>query len=445
MADAAFVRNFDRVAPSDELPFFLRDFKVHLWNSHDVEGRPFGELLASDAARAGVEFEVRPAKYPGIRSGLGINLSGLRPMTKYWDEIIADVDFVRRRFVARQGITELTWLQVWQLSKILSGLPSFMYARSGRSETVPVRVSGMFRAIIGIVSVVEGMLGFGTDPMEKATSAPIIDAAEKGGFLSAGGRACAGPLHMVQSFTDAVLFGAKSEVPSAIEELVGDVDQFFEYGETGILWDLANQLYRASTRQLGERAIELFRRIERHQRPASPRVTTWAHVHSSAVVHLDLGWFSIAETTIRSDQVAAAVPLIERFLGAPPADPPPPGQTEALAGAVAAVLPFAAAEDVRAVSTCWSEYLGLEQRMAGIYLMLQEKPSEGLRALGGGRSPLCHSSGPYWITHADYTKRLGATLGSVLDAAFGVVTESTADGDCKIAPAGRALGEPTPN
>jgi hypothetical protein len=417
MADS-FLRNVDRVKPAEELPLFLHDFRLHLWNSRDVERRPFGELLASEEARAGVEFDVRPSKYPGIRNGAGINLSGLRPMTEHWEAILADVDFVRTRFLARHRIKELNWFQLWQLTKTLFGMPSYMFARNGESETIPVRVSGMFRAVIGVASVVEGMLGQGVSPMGKAETAPILEHAEKGGFMSDGGRACAGPIHLVQQFTDVVIKGLPAKVPPAVEEMLGDVDLYLQYGEEGQRWDLANQLYRANCRLLAERSIAAFSRIGKNAIAADqPRAEAWAQIHRSAISHLDLGWFSIGQI-LSTEQVTAAIPLIEMFLGVEPPEPDPAAHVAVLSERVTALLPWAAPADAVELAGCWSSYVDIEQRLARVYYQIQETTPEPLRRFGARRSPLFGESGPRWPTSEDFTRRLGATVGDLFADAF---------------------------
>lgn len=432
MAELGFISNYERVKPDDELPFFLRDSKVHLWNSHDVDGRPFGELLASEAARKGVEFEVRPAKYPGVRNGTGVNLSGLRPMTKFWDEIIADTDFVRSRFMARYGLKELTYLHVWQLGKVLADLSSFIYVRRGHvSEGIPVRISGMFRAIIGVVSVCEGLITRGTSPLAPASTGPIVALAEEGAFLSNGGRSCAAPIHMVEQFTDTVIHGAKASGPSAVEELVGDVDLFLRYAELSLLWDLTSQLYRAKTRVLADRAMSLLAGLARQSRDAAQaRREPWTHATRSAIYHLDLGFFSPSGTALESAHVAGIVPLLEMVLGGfgVPLAAPKALNRDGLERAIAARLPWTSADDATALSSCWADYLALENQISAILFQLQQSTTDDLRTIEGTRSPLCHSTGPRWLTNRDFSMRLGATLGDAFELSFGARVDVSRDG-----------------
>lgn len=441
----AYWRNIEAVGPEDELPYFLRDFKFHVWNVRDAGNRPHGELLANAEARAGVEFDVRPAKFPGIRAGLGINISGLRPMTEHWPQIIADVAYMQRAYVKLVGTNQLTLFHVWQLSKIMSGLPSFVYLR-GKEKAVPVRVSAMFRGIIGIDSMTQALMAEGSSPMAPLTTEVIVDAAEKGGFLSTGGRACAGPLHMVQEFTNAVIHGTDKEgAPSAVEELCGDVDQFMRYGEIGSHWDLANHLYRASTRVLADRALAALREIETVARERKlARAIAWQQIQRSALLHMDLAFFSLLDSALRPEQIAPAIPLIEMFVGmlvGPAASAAAPSALSALTPIVSEALPWAPEGAVKTLATVWSDYLALEHRMAALCLYLQENAKTHLTSLHDrARSPMWHSSGPRWLTSSDFTDRIGATLGDVMAAAFNVEVKTRRDGAPEITPASRALG-----
>src|SRR5271166_5166633 len=133
--------------PRDALQVLDWIMSRHVHEYLDVAGRPLGEGRA--AAFRHVQTEMQPCPYAGSRyhHSKPMNVSALRQIMPAWDQIIAMLSWLGRRYRVRHQ-TEITTFE--DLSLVTSAgvfLADFLVLRQHhplQSGEIPVLISGLY-------------------------------------------------------------------------------------------------------------------------------------------------------------------------------------------------------------------------------------------------------------------------------------------------------------
>jgi hypothetical protein len=235
----------------------------------DSDGRPIGEIRASEPVRRAVTTRYVPAPYPGSRkaSGLPINASALRQVSTHWPEVLGVADTVRRAHERRWPSAVPGLFDLARLSAVGLQLPAFIHHRAGPEAptTVPAFVAASHKVLAGIFGLSKNLLldeVAGGTPYDQVPADPVQLAAiaDGRGMLvgRSGSEVCAGSPAMIDELLHLLVTGAptrSSVAPTPIRSLVPDTDRYLDYAGATIdltLWLLCLSLRsRELVRSLG--------------------------------------------------------------------------------------------------------------------------------------------------------------------------------------------------
>jgi hypothetical protein len=178
----------------------------------DVAGRPLGEGRA--AAFQHVQTEMQPCPYAGGRHhhARPMNVSALRQIMPAWEQIVAMLSWLSRRYRARhrRGITSYDDLALVTSAGVF--LADFVVLRRHkplRSGEIPTLISGLYKVCLGFqlatyLGFLRGRLADETMPTPLPDAAGFYDNLEAHELLIGEAEVCSGPAALIMEAYDAM-------------------------------------------------------------------------------------------------------------------------------------------------------------------------------------------------------------------------------------------------
>jgi len=238
-----------------------------LWRNlelRDEDGRPLEEGKAPAALLHDVPLERRTCPYVGGRHlhAHPMNTSALRQVRDHWPQILGGIHRVRSALLAGRATAPAGLDWIWELSGVLSVLPTFLAFRGGSplGGAVPALVSALYKVVVGIhhfaaelrlTSLAQGKAWTGRALEPACLHAEL----ERTGALIGPEEVCAGPPGMIEEVLAAV--GEQPPAPrddgEDLAALIGPAwSELLSFGRNALL--LRSTALIASLRQLALRA-----------------------------------------------------------------------------------------------------------------------------------------------------------------------------------------------
>jgi hypothetical protein len=206
----------------------------------DDEGRPISERRADAAVRAGVEMDMRPCPYAGIRHGKLMNLSALAQITHYYNPVMAEIAAFRR-----QSGGALSWDDILAcVVDQLSGPAIYLLQHRSDHGPVPARMAVGHKLAAGYFGVMRSL----HERLALGASLPVtVDAflhlVDETGALVGASEACAGSPPMIRKATTALVEG-NFDHPAELDPLRIEMARCLALQvQTGIFWDLYDEVH----------------------------------------------------------------------------------------------------------------------------------------------------------------------------------------------------------
>jgi hypothetical protein len=222
----------------DLLPVPLQDTAYPLL---DQEGRPCGEGNATDkdaALAALVEMSVAACPYAGHRYQRPMNVSALRQVVRYWNEVLAWLPPLRVEFLAGSPGELPTLAELWKFAKALAAGPAYLARRAHQpldSGELSPRIAVLFKLVQGVNLTINHFVDPGSAPFGSIVPPDLSTYAEEHElFLSASGgqRVCSGSARMIDLLLSSLL-GRGGDMPRGSSQISGefaDVREAMPYG-----------------------------------------------------------------------------------------------------------------------------------------------------------------------------------------------------------------------
>ena len=206
----------------------------------DVEGRPLMEHRAPEQFRQGVPMETRRCPYQGSRYEHErlMNVSALKQMHRYWEEVLQGFVYVRALYFAgapRQPLMH----EVWRIAIMAAALPEYLMLRVHHrtpEEALPVPAAVMTKAAAGLSTplfelAMSGVTAPGM-PWQAVDENLVYDYMDREQLLIGPRQVCAGTESMIKQAVASLAHGgaavpALDEPPSFLRPLNGD--RFLRY------------------------------------------------------------------------------------------------------------------------------------------------------------------------------------------------------------------------
>ncbi|HTQ80352.1 MAG TPA: hypothetical protein VMM92_10170, partial [Thermoanaerobaculia bacterium] len=120
----------------------------------DDEGRPLYEGRASQEMRAIAPLEHAVCPYAGSRykHEKPMNVSGLRQMSRHWEDVIAGLQYLRSLYP--QPAPHIRYIDLWKICNLGEYLTAYLLFRGNDpvpNRALPANVAGIFKIVIGLV------------------------------------------------------------------------------------------------------------------------------------------------------------------------------------------------------------------------------------------------------------------------------------------------------
>lgn len=207
----------------------------------DNEGRPISERRADAAARVGVEMDMRPCPYAGIRHGQLMNVSALAQISHYLNPVLAEMAAFRRQAAGENA----TWADILAgIVDLLAQPAIYLLQQRDTWGPVPAQMAVGHKLAAGYFGVLRGLherlaLG-GSLPV---TVDSLLNLVDEVSALVGASEACAGPPQMIRR-TSTVLLEGSDDTTVEIERLRLDMARCLALQvQLGIFWQLYDRVH----------------------------------------------------------------------------------------------------------------------------------------------------------------------------------------------------------
>lgn len=226
----------------------------------DEDGRPVGEGKALDAFRHGVEMELRPSEAEDTRakSDRPLNASAMRSVLEHWPFVTQRFAEIRAAFIAREGRTALSALDLWRVTHAMTSVVSFGCADRAGAPTVRARDAAVFKASAGMkfslrhIRLARLQSAAGVPP-EPLTAQGLWAYIARERLLIGESQVCAGPQKMIVEMLDLLVAGRAGARPAAGRP--APIERLLRYADALALWESAALLFRLDAFTLAVRAV----------------------------------------------------------------------------------------------------------------------------------------------------------------------------------------------
>ena len=233
----------------------------------DDEGRPVSERRADAVVRAGVEMDMRPCPYAGIRQGKWMNASALMQLSRHYDTVMGEMGTFRRQ----AGGATATWDDI--LAGVLDQLarPAIhLLQRRDARGPVPARVAVGHKLAAGFFGVMRNLherIALGADLPVSVEA--FLNLVEQTNALVGPAEVCAGSPPMIRNTCITLIEGGDRPAVALEANRLEMARCLGMQVQLGIFWELYDrshvwELIRGETRQqLRPSNVFLVRKLER--------------------------------------------------------------------------------------------------------------------------------------------------------------------------------------
>ncbi len=225
----------------NENPWSVSAIVFDLDDMLDDEGRPVSERRADAAARVGVEMEMRQCPFAGIRHDKWMNVSALAQITRYYQDILAEMAAFRRQPKGANA----TWEDILAcIVELLAGPAIYLLQQRDRTGPVPARIAVGHKLAAGYFGVMRGLherLAVGADiPMTVDTLLGLVDEMDA---LVGASEVCAGSPQMIRNATRALLEGTADDYLEIDPQRLDVARCLASQVQLGIFWRLHDNVH----------------------------------------------------------------------------------------------------------------------------------------------------------------------------------------------------------
>jgi hypothetical protein len=267
---------------ADRFQYLIGSSFSHVIRLRDEHGRPLGECKVAEPLCFEVEMEVKTCKYSGSRyeHPFPMNVSALKQMTESWRDIQEVLSLLRTLYISHGNRQLVTLTDLWRVGKMAESLPSFLKMRAVGCDYIPVVVSALFKACIGINFAIQcafimaktrGGDGYAVQPDGHS----LYQFADRNGLLIGSTQVCSGSEQMITELVDVLRDGTDHVSPSAhaVLDVIVRNGSIYDYAQHLARYSVAGFLFRTLESYLVADLLQLSGCITANNRVANPFVT----------------------------------------------------------------------------------------------------------------------------------------------------------------------------